>query len=153
MPSYNRVMLMGNLTKDPEPKEFEGGGYLASFSIAVNRQYKKKSGEQVKEVSFFDVKCWARTAENVVKYLEKGSPCFIEGELKQERWETEGGAKRSKVVVNASRVQFLGTKKKEDEEHGEEEGEPAEPDPNIDEDPDPDDEKGKRQRSDTDIPF
>lgn len=106
MASYNKVILMGNLTRDPEIRFTPAGTAVASFALAVNRKYKQ--GEEVKEeVSFFDVTAFGRQAENIGQYLAKGRPVLIDGRLQQQRWETDDGQKRSKVVVIAEAVQFL----------------------------------------------
>jgi len=113
MGAYNLVVLMGNLTRDPEVRFTPSGVAVASFGLAVNNRY-KKDGAVVDEVSFFDVEAWQKTAELCGEYLAKGRPVLIQGRLKQDRWEDEHGNKRSKIKVVATAVQFLGTKDKED---------------------------------------
>jgi single-strand DNA-binding protein len=113
MGAYNLVVLMGNLTRDPEVRFTPGGAAVASFGLAVNNRY-KKDGAVVDEVSFFDVEAWQKTAELCGEYLAKGRPVLIQGRLKQDRWEDDHGNKRSKIKVVATAVQFLGTKDKED---------------------------------------
>ncbi len=109
MASYNRVILMGNLTRDPEVKYSQGGSAIAKFSIAVNRRY--KAGDDLKEeVGFFDIVVFGKQAENCGEYLKKGRGVLVEGRLQQDRWEDkETGAKRSRVLVVAQSVQFLGS--------------------------------------------
>jgi single-strand DNA-binding protein len=109
MASYNRVILMGNLTRDPEVKYSQGGSAIAKFAVAVNRRY--KSGEELKEeVGFFDIVVFGKQAENCGEYLKKGRGVLVEGRLQQDRWEDkETGAKRSRVLVVAQSVQFLGS--------------------------------------------
>ncbi|MDA8178330.1 MAG: single-stranded DNA-binding protein [Deltaproteobacteria bacterium] len=109
MGAYNLVVLMGNLTRDPEVRFTPSGVAVASFGLAVNNRY-KKDGNVVDEVSFFDVEAWQKTAELCGEYLAKGRPVLIQGRLKQERWEDDHGNKRSKIKVVATAVQFLGTK-------------------------------------------
>lgn len=109
MANYNRVVLMGNLCRDPEMRYTSSGMAVASFGLAINRKSKDK-----KEVDFFDISAWDKTAELCNQYLEKGSGVLIEGRLKQERWEDDGGNKRSKIVVVASAVQFLSRGQKGD---------------------------------------
>lgn len=110
MVNMNRVIVAGNLTKDPELRYLPSGAAICSFSIAVNRKY--KAGDQMKEeVSFFDVEAWGRTAETSAEHLHKGRAVLVEGRLKQERWEAQGGGTRSKVLIVAESVQFLGSPK------------------------------------------
>jgi len=110
MPTFNRVILVGNLTKDPELRYTSGGTAIANFSLAVN--YKTGKGDTKKdEVDFFDIETWEKTAELASQYLKKGSSVLIEGRLKQDRWEDESGKKRSRIKIVASEVQFLDSKK------------------------------------------
>lgn len=113
MATFNQVILLGNLTRDPEIRFTPGGDAVASFGLAVNNRY-KKDGEVKEEVSFFDVEAWKKTAELCGEYLAKGRPVLIQGRLKQDRWEDDHGNKRSKIKVVAMAVQFLGSKDKED---------------------------------------
>jgi len=106
MASFNKVLLMGNLTRDPELRYTSGGAAVASFGLAVNRKY--KAGDQWKEeVCFVDITVWAKQGENCAEYLSKGSPVFIEGRLNYQAWESDG-QKRNKLEVVANNVQFLG---------------------------------------------
>ena len=107
MPSFNKVFLMGNLTRDPEVRVTTGGSPVTSFSIAVSRKFITASGGKNEDVSFFDVETWGKQAETCGKYLKKGSCVFVEGELRQDKWETKTGEKRSRVRVRGSRVQFI----------------------------------------------
>lgn len=112
--SVNKVMLMGNLTRDPELKYLPSGSAVADLNVAVNRSWKDKDGKKQDEVSFIEVVSFGRTAELCAQYLKKGRQVFIEGRLKQDRWEDkESGAKRSKTRVVAESVQFLGGGKKD----------------------------------------
>ena len=109
MASYNKVLLMGNLTRDPEVKYTPKGTALANLGLAVNRRWTTETGEQKEEVTFVDVEVWGRQAETAGQYLSKGRPVFIEGRLKLDSWEDkESGQKRNKLKVVAERVQFLG---------------------------------------------
>lgn len=117
MPSLNKVLLMGNLTRDPELKYIPSGAAVTEFAIAINRQWASKSGEKKEEVTFVDIIVWARQAETCAEYLKKGRPVFIEGRLTQDRWETPDGQKRNRMRVTAERVQFLGGKR-DDESFG-----------------------------------
>lgn len=106
MASFNKVLLMGNLTRDPELRYTSGGTAVASFGLAVSRKFKQ--GEEWKdEVCFVDITVWAKQGENCAEYLSKGSLAFIEGRLNYQTWETDGGQKRSKLEVVANNVQFL----------------------------------------------
>jgi len=107
MASFNKVLLMGNLTRDPELRFTSNGSALAKFGLAVNRKY--KAGEEWKEeVCFVDITVWGKQAENCAEYLSKGRPVFIEGRLQFSSWETDDGQKRNKLEVVANTVQFLG---------------------------------------------
>jgi len=109
MASYNRVILMGNLTRDPELRYTGGGTAVCNLSLAVNRRV-KKGDRWEEEASFFDIVTFGKQAESAAEYLAKGRAVLIEGELTQNRWETNEGQKRSKVVVIANKVQFLGSR-------------------------------------------
>ena len=105
--SFNKVMLVGNLTRDPELRYIPSGQAVTSFTVAVNRVYNSQSGEKKEEVSFIRVVVWARLAENCNEYLKKGSPVFVEGRLQSRSWEAQDGTKRSTIEVVAQSVQFL----------------------------------------------
>ena len=107
MASFNKVLLMGNLTRDPELRFTSNGSALAKFGLAVNRKY--KAGEEWKEeVCFVDITVWGKQAENCAEYLSKGRPVFIDGRLQFSSWESDDGQKRNKLEVVANSVQFLG---------------------------------------------
>jgi single-strand DNA-binding protein len=109
MASYNKVLLMGNLTRDPEVRYTPKGTAIANLGLAVNRVYTTEGGEQKEEVTFIDIEVWGRQAETAGQYLSKGRPVFVEGRLKLDSWEDkESGQKRNKLKVVAERVQFLG---------------------------------------------
>ena len=107
MASYNRVILVGNLTRDIELKYTPGGTGVTEIGMAVNDRRKNSNGEWVDEVTFVDVTLWGRTAEVASEYLSKGAPILVEGRLKLDTWETEG-QKRSKLRVICERMQMLG---------------------------------------------
>ena len=107
MASFNRVMLMGNLTRNPELKYTPSGTAVTDLGLAVNESFKNKAGETVEQTCFVDVVVWGRQAETASEYLTKGSPAFIEGRLQFDQWENQEGEKRSKLRVRAERVQFL----------------------------------------------
>ena len=106
--SLNKVLLMGNLTRDPEVKYTPKGNAVGDLSIAINDSYKAQDGTIKETVTYVDIEVWGRTAENCKQYLSKGRPIFVEGQLKLDQWEQEG-QKRSKLKVRADRVQFLGS--------------------------------------------
>ena len=109
MASFNKVLLMGNLTRDPEVRYTPKGTAIANLGLAVNRVYTTEGGEQKEEVTFIDIEVWGRQAETAGQYLAKGRPVFVEGRLKLDSWEDkESGQKRNKLKVVAERVQFLG---------------------------------------------
>lgn len=109
MASYNKVILMGNLTRDPEVKYLPSGTAVANFGIAINERYTDRdSGEQRENVCFVDVEAWNRQAEIASEYLSKGSPIFIEGSLRFDSWETPEGEKRSKLKVRVFNIRLIG---------------------------------------------
>lgn len=105
--SFNRVILLGNLTRDVEIRYIPSGMAVTDIGLAVNDRRKNQSGEWTEETTFVDVTLWGRTAEVAGEYLSKGSPILIEGRLKLETWETEG-QKRSKLKVVGERMQMVG---------------------------------------------
>jgi single-strand DNA-binding protein len=106
--SFNKVMLMGNLTRDVEIRHTSGNTAVGNFGLAVNRKFKTQSGEQREEVTFVDCEAWGRTAEVMSQYLGKGRAVFIEGRLKLDQWEDKnGGGKRSKLSVVVENFQFV----------------------------------------------
>jgi len=110
MASFNKVILMGNLTRDPQLRYLaQNNTAVADFGIAVNRKFKAASGEDREEVTFIDVTAWGKTAELINQYFTKGKPIFIEGRLKLDQWEDkQGGGKRSKLSVVIENFQFVG---------------------------------------------
>ncbi|MBI3306514.1 MAG: single-stranded DNA-binding protein [Candidatus Omnitrophica bacterium] len=106
--SLNKVLLIGNLTRDPELRYIPSGQAVTSFTIAINRTYASQSGEKKEEVSFIRVVVWGRTAENCNEYLKKGSQVCVEGRLQSRSWDAQDGTKRSTTEVIAQNVQFLG---------------------------------------------
>jgi len=109
MASFNRVILLGNLTRDVEVKYLQSGMAVADIGLAVNDRRKNQAGEWVEETTFVDVTLWGRTAEVAAEYLSKGSPILIEGRLRLDQWETDG-QKRSKLRVTCERMQMVGGK-------------------------------------------
>ncbi len=107
MSSFNKVILMGNLTRDPEMRYTSGGTAVCTLGLAVNHKY-SSNGEMKEEVCFVDITVWGKQAENCNQYLSKGRPVLVDGRLQLQSWESEGG-KRSKHVVVADTVRFLST--------------------------------------------
>ncbi len=107
--TFNRVILAGNLVRDPEIRYLPSGLSVTSFGIAVNSRY-KQNNELKEEVSFFDIVVFGKLGENCAEYLSKGRSVLVEGRLRQRRWEADG-QKRSKIEVVADGVQFLGPPK------------------------------------------
>jgi single-strand DNA-binding protein len=108
MASFNKVILVGNLTRDPEIRYTPNGTPVMDIGLAVNDRRRNASGEWVDEPVFVDVTLWGRTAEVASQYLSKGSPVLIEGRLRLDTWETSDGQRRSKLRVVADRMQMLG---------------------------------------------
>jgi single-strand DNA-binding protein len=113
MSSYNRVILMGNLTRDPEVKTLGSGSTVANISLAVNRKYTASNGEKREEVTYVDVNFWGKQAELFGRLgVQKGSPIFIEGRLHLESWEDKGtGQKRSRLKVVGEGFQLIGSRR------------------------------------------
>lgn len=105
--SYNRVLLMGNLTRDIEVRHTSQNMAIAKMGLAVNRKFKTQSGESREEVTFIDCDAFGRTAEIMAQYLRKGSPVFIEGRLKLDQWQDQQGNKRNKLFVVVESFQFV----------------------------------------------
>ena len=111
MASFNKVMIMGNLTRDPEIKYTPKGTAIADIGLAVNRNYTTESGEKREEVTFIDVTLWGRVAEIVGEYCKKGRPLFVEGRLHLDTWDDKTtGQKRSKLKVVGENIQLLGSR-------------------------------------------
>lgn len=110
MANFNKVILMGNLTRDPELRYTPKGTAIAKLGMAVNRYWTTETGEKKEEVTFVDVDVFGRTAENCGQYLRKGRPVMVEGRLRFEQWDDkQTGQKRSRLGVVAETVQFLGS--------------------------------------------
>jgi single-strand DNA-binding protein len=105
--SFNQVILMGNLTRDPELRTTPNGATVCSFSLALNRSYKNAEGNWTEATDFIDIVAWGPLGERVAQYLTKGRPALVSGRLQSLSWEQEG-QKRSKVEVVATDVTFLG---------------------------------------------
>lgn len=105
--SFNQVVLMGNLTRDPELRTTPNGQSVCSFSLALNRSYKSKDGDWQEVTDYIDIVAWGPLGERVAQYLTKGRPALVNGRLQSRSWEQDG-QKRSKVEVVAQDVTFLG---------------------------------------------
>ena len=105
--SFNQVILMGNLTRDPELRQTPNGQNVCSFSLALNRSYKGADGNWQEATDYVDVVAWGPLGERIAQYLSKGRPCLVNGRLQSRSWEQEG-QKRSKIEVVAQDVTFLG---------------------------------------------
>ena len=114
MPSYNRVLLMGNITREPELKYLQSGIPVCNFGLAMNEKW-TSDGEEKESVCFVEVEAWNKQAEAISEYLDKGSPIFIEGALKYESWEDNDGNNRNRLKVRLSRFQFVGGRREEED--------------------------------------
>ena len=108
MASFNKVILMGNLTRDPQLSYLPSQTAVVEFSLATNRTYKKQDGSQGEEVCFADCQMFGKRAEVINKYLHKGDPLFVEGRLKFDSWQAQDGSKRSKLRVFVENFEFMG---------------------------------------------
>ena len=118
MASFNKVLLMGNLTRDPEVRSTPGGQSVTALGIATNRTYTAggrdgQGGEKREEVTFVDVDFWGRSGELIAQYLHKGDPIFVEGRLHFRQWDDKEGNKRSKLSVTGENFQFIGGRRGE----------------------------------------
>ena len=109
MANLNKVLLMGNLTRDPEVRYTPKGTAVGDLAIAINDSYKAQDGTIKESVTYVDIEVWGRQAETCKQYLSKGRGIFVEGQLRLDQWETPQGEKKSKLRVRADRVQFLGS--------------------------------------------
>jgi single-strand DNA-binding protein len=110
MASFNKVILMGNLTRDPEMRYTPKGTAVAKLGLAVNRVWKTETGETKEDVLFIDIEAFSRQAETIGQYLKKGSPILVEGRLRLDTWDDkQTNQKRSKILVTAENVRFLGS--------------------------------------------
>ena len=107
MASLNKVLLIGNLTRDPEVRMMSSGRPVCNFGIALNRSYKDSEGNKREEVTFVDVECFGPRAEAVGRFFSKGRPIFIEGRLKLDQWESKEGEKRSAIRVVLDNFEFV----------------------------------------------
>lgn len=109
MSSYNRVTLIGNLTRNPELRKTKSGNPVTELGLALNRVWQNENGQKQEEVTFVDITLWGRNAENAAQYLQKGRSVLVEGRLQLETWQDkQSGQDRSKLKVVADHIQFLG---------------------------------------------
>ncbi|MGA1204892.1 MAG: single-stranded DNA-binding protein [Opitutales bacterium] len=118
MANFNKVLLMGNLTRDPEVRTTPSGLKIAKLGMAVNRRYRTRDEETKEETTFVDLDAFGNQAELIERYCGKGSPLFVEGRLKLEQWETNNGEKRSKLMVVVENFQFMGSGQAQSGESG-----------------------------------
>ncbi len=110
MANLNKVMLIGNLTRDPELRVTPKGTAICQFSLAVNRKFKDESGGEREEVTYVDIEAWSKQGETIAKYCTKGRPLFVEGRLRLDQWEDKTTKeKRSRMKVVLENFQFLGS--------------------------------------------
>ena len=113
MASFNKVILMGNLTRDPETRVTPSGLTICKLGLAVSRNYSTKDCERREETTFVDVDAFGRQAEVITKYMSKGKPIMLEGRLRLDQWEGNDGQKRSKLCVVLENFQFVGGPREE----------------------------------------
>lgn len=110
MANLNKVMLIGNLTRDPELRVTPKGTAICTFSLAVNRKFRDESGADREEVTYVDIEAWGKAGENISKYCTKGRPLFVEGRLRLDQWEDKNTKeKRSRMKIVCENFQFLGS--------------------------------------------
>ena len=107
MASLNKVLLIGNLTRDPDVRMMSSGRPVCNFGLALNRNYKDSEGNKKEEVTFVDVECFGPRAEAVGRFFSKGRPIFVEGRLKLDQWESKEGEKRSAIRVVLDNFEFV----------------------------------------------
>ena len=118
MASLNKVLLIGNLTRDPELRYTPSGTAVVKLGLAVNRRFKDRSGELKDDTCFVTITAWDKQAEVCNQYLSKGRPIFVEGRLQFRSWENKEGQKRNTIEVVAERIQFLGSRPTETQKTG-----------------------------------
>lgn len=124
MPNLNRVMLMGNLTRDPELRHTPSNQAVVSIGLAINRRWRDQQGQQQEETTFVDCEAWGKTAEVINQYLRKGRPLFVEGRLRLDEWQDKEGNKRSRMKVVIENFQFIDSRGGGGGEGGDSEGPP-----------------------------
>ncbi|HUU67880.1 MAG TPA: single-stranded DNA-binding protein [Planctomycetota bacterium] len=115
MANFNKVILAGNITRDPQVRYTPNGTAVAEFGLAINRQWKGPDGETKEDVCFVDVQAWSRTGEVITDHLGKGDPILIEGRLQMQSWQGQDGQKRTKHIVVVESFQFIGRRSSTDQ--------------------------------------
>ena len=111
MAAFNKAILIGNLTRDPEMRVTPKGTAICQFGLAISRSWKDESGQTREETAFIDIEAWGKRGEVISKYVTKGRPLFVEGYLKFDQWEDKAsGQKRSKLKVVLENFQFIGSR-------------------------------------------
>ena len=110
MPNLNKVILMGNLTRDPELGRTPSDTAVCRVGLAINRNYTDASGQKQKDTTFVDAEAWGRTGEVIAQYLHKGEPILVEGRLKLDQWQDKDGANRSKLKVVIEQFEFISSR-------------------------------------------
>lgn len=149
MPNLNKVLLMGNATRDPELRVTPKGTSICQFSLAINREWKADGGEKQTEVIYVDVEAWGKQGETIAKYVTKGKPLYVEGRLRLDVWEDKNTKeKRSRMKVVLEQFQFIGSK-------GDGASKPAEDDPSKSpyDKPPAAGKKPGQENLDEDVPF
>lgn len=108
MPSYNKVIILGHMTKDPDLAYLPSQTAVIEFTLATNRKYKNADGQECDDTCFIDCRMYGKRAEVISKYCKKGTPLMVEGRLQLDRWEAQDGSKRSKHRIMASDFTFVG---------------------------------------------
>jgi single-strand DNA-binding protein len=133
MASLNKVMIIGNLTRDPEVRFTPKGTAVAELGIAINRKFTAENGEKREETTFVDVTLWGRTAEHAAEYLKKGRSVYIEGRLSLDQWDDkQTGQKRSKLKIVGEEMQFLGGRDSKPQQSTQHQSSRSPTDPDLD---------------------
>lgn len=122
MSSFNKVILLGRLTRDPELRVTQNGNNICKFGLATSRKFKAGDGEMKEETTFVDVDAFGRPAELIAKFFTKGKPIFVEGRLRLDQWEGQNGEKRSKLSVVMEGFQFVGGSRDDDGQYSDSSG-------------------------------
>ena len=110
MPSFNKIMMIGNLTRDPTSKTLPSNTTVTEFGIACNRKFKTAAGEEREDVCFVDCEAFGKLGDTIAKFCQKGKPLFVEGRLHYSSWQDQQGGKRSKISIVVEGFQFLGSR-------------------------------------------
>lgn len=108
MSGYNRVVVMGNLTRDPEQRSIGSDNSVTTMGLAINEHYRGRDGKDAERVCFIDVEVWGKRGDACAEYLAKGAPALVEGKLLLDQWENKDGESRSKIKIRADQVRFVG---------------------------------------------